>query len=226
MLVSIMIGVILITFFVADIQRKSQVEQLENTINLKEGQIVEIEGRSINFTNSFLKSSVLLDQAREDRAAGSLPFDLAMIDYNTALTLTNITKLEQYKIDILNNCNDANYNYTNSHMNFLTAKTKFNETKELTSYQNYLTLLDSYMKLCDSGTRLTLLRQNASTYLQYLTENMTIVNNTIAYNENVSDLIEILNTTMIMYEQEAANYNEIFEEEIAEYDIPGFDPNR
>ena len=58
MFLSIMIGIIIITFFIADIKARSEEEE-KYTI-----QIGNIEQKNLNFTNFFMKSSVLLDQAR------------------------------------------------------------------------------------------------------------------------------------------------------------------
>jgi len=224
MLISIMIGVIIITYFVADIQRRAQVESLESEKQVLRSEKLQIEEMSVNFTNSFLKSSVLLDLAREDRAAGNLPFDLASLKYSTALSILNETSLETYKEEIYIDCDDAINNYSISRLNFIASKAKFEETKGFTTYENYHTLLDSYIKLCESGSKLTFLRQNASTFLKYLAENLTIVDNNVTYETNVSFLLENYSITLGLYAEEAANYEEIYEKEIAEYDIIGFDP--
>ena len=86
-------------------------------------------------------------------------------------------------------------------------------------YYNYLKLLDLYVNLTKSGSRLTLLRYNASKYLKYLAENVT--NDEI----NLSALMDLFNESMMIYDEELGIYNQ-YEEEIDEYDIVGFDPNR
>ncbi|MCK5030429.1 MAG: hypothetical protein KAR64_03085, partial [Thermoplasmatales archaeon] len=70
----------------------------------------------------------------------------------------------------------------------------------------------------------TMLRYNASKYLKHLTENITVINGSAAL-DNVSDLMDLFNGTMGMYGSELDIY-EGYEEEIDEYDIEGFDPNR
>ena len=60
MLLSIMIAAIIITYFAADIVRRSEIEKLTTEIET-------IEERNINFTDRFLKSSVLLVQTEQGK---------------------------------------------------------------------------------------------------------------------------------------------------------------
>ena len=165
MLLSIMVGAVIITYFAADIVNRSTIENLtiEHT-----AEIETITGKNINFTNNFLKSSVLLDLAREYRAFGNYNFDLAFLWYSSALAERNISTIELYKQRTIDNCTEAMPNYLNSHGNFLESKVSFENTKNYTSYDKYLEILDIYIGLTGSGARLTMLRYNASQYLLLL----------------------------------------------------------
>lgn len=222
MLVAIMVGVIIITYFAADIQKRAQIATLTSE-HISEISI--IEGKNINFTNNFLQSSVLLDSAREDRAYGNYHFDIALLFYNSALSEKNSSTFSLYTSRTIDNCTSAMENYLISHLNFLSAKSFFNGTKKYTNYEQYLELLDIYEGLTGSGARLTMLRYNASQYLKYLAENLTLVDGNVGFLTNVTDLMNLFNETMDLYEQESNVYND-YKKELSEYDIKGFDPIR
>ncbi|MBN2603524.1 MAG: hypothetical protein JXA91_05290 [Candidatus Thermoplasmatota archaeon] len=221
MLFSVMIGVVVITYFLADIVNQTKIDQLtaRHTVEIE-----NIEEMNINFTNNFLESSVLLDSAREFRAFGNYHFDLASLFYTSALSEKNISKIYDYKNRSIDNSSNAMPKYLNSYLNFKSASDFFNNTKKHTTYDNYLELLDLYVKLTNSGAILTMLRYNASMYLKYLAENITIQNGA-AFVTNETGLMDLLNMTLMMYGVEAGNYDDI-EQDIAEYDIKGFSPNR
>ena len=69
-----------------------------------------------------------------------------------------------------------------------------------------------------------MLRYNASKYLKYLAENITVINGIVAL-DNVSDLMDLFNETIEMYGGESDIYD-IIEEELDEYDLEGFNPKR
>ncbi|MEA3458936.1 MAG: hypothetical protein U9R21_09720 [Candidatus Thermoplasmatota archaeon] len=217
MLFAVMIGIVVITYFMADIMHQSTIESLTAE---HVSEIGTIEGKNINFTSNFLESSVLLDSAREDRAFGNYHFDLASLFYSSALSEKNISIMELHKNRTIDNCTKAMPMYFNSHLNFKSASNFFNNTKKYTKYDNYLELLDLYINLTESGAKLTMLRYNASKYLKYLTENITVINGSAALG-NVSDLMDLFNETMIMYSSELDTYDE-YEDDIDEYDIEGF----
>jgi hypothetical protein len=221
MLLAIMIGIITITYFIADIVNQSKIDNL-TTAHFNE--MESIEKMNINFTNNFLESSVLLDTAREYRAFGNYHFDLASLFFTSALSERNTSKMETYKNITIDNCTKAMPNYNLSYLNFKTASSFFDNTKKYTGYSGYLKLLDLYINLTESGARLTMLRYNASKYLKYLTENITLINGSAAL-DNVSGLMDLFNETMDTYGIESNIYEE-YKEEIDEYDIEGFDPNR
>ena len=220
-LMAIMIGFIIITYFVADIVNQSKIDTL--TI-AHVSEVEAIEEMNINFTNNFLESSVLLDSAREYRAFGNYHFELASIFFNSALSEKNISIMELYKNRTIDNCTEAMPKYNISNLNFKAASSFFDNTKKYTEYDGYLRLLDIYVNLTESGAKLTMLRYNASKYLKYLAENITVINGIVAL-DNVSDLMDLFNETIEMYGGESDIYD-IIEEELDEYDIEGFDPKR
>jgi hypothetical protein len=217
MLLSIMIGVIIITYFIGDIISRSKIDTL--TAEHKE-ELITIMGQSENFTSHFLKSSGVLDQAREDRAFGNYHFDLGLLWYQSALSQTNSTLMELYKARGIDNCTKALPNYLNSNLNFLDAKIYFNETKTFISYSKYLNLLDLYVNLTDAGSRLTMLRYDASQYLMYLTENLTYNSdsNNVTYLMNVTDLLMLFEGAMAAYGGVMEEFEEI-QEVIDEYEF-------
>jgi len=223
MLLSIMVGVVIITYFVADIQARTDVTETLTIEHVEE--IATITNNNENFTNNFMKSSVLLDSAREDRAAGNYNFDLAFLWYKSALAEKNETNMDLYKSRTLTNCDNAMYNYSISSKNFEEASKNFNNTKTFVSYEKYEEILNIYVDLCESGIKLTLLRYNASQCLKELTEYiiMDTQNGTVVYSRNVTELLGLLEGTLEEYAEEL----EIFEElkkEIDEYEF--FDENR
>jgi len=217
MLLAVMIGFVTITYFMADIVHQSTIDSL-NAEHFTE--IETIEEKNINFTSNFLESSVLLDSAREDRAFGNYHFDLASLFYSSALSGKNISIMELHKNITIDNCTKAMPIYYNSHLNFKSSSNFFNNTKKYTDYSNYLELLDLYVNLTESGAKLTMLRYNASKYLKYLTENITVINGSAGI-ENISNLMDLFNETMIMYGN-ALDIYEGYENDIDEYDIEGF----
>jgi len=218
MAIAIMVGIVVITYFVADIVHRSQIQEL-NTEHTQ--QIANIEENNINFTSSFLESSVLLDSAREDRAFGNYHFDIGRLFYTSALSETNATVIMNYRNISIDNCSLAMPKYLTSHQNFNKASVFFNTSKQFTVYDNYIKLLNLYVNLTQSGEKLTMLRYNASHYLMMLAENITISNNGSVVLENVSELENLFNETMAMYGMELENYEEV-QDEIDEYDIKGF----
>lgn len=216
MLLAIMIGAVIITYFIADVQSRSTIETL--TMHHSE-EIEGIEGKNINFTNRFIKSSVLLDIAREDRAFGDYHFDLAFLWFNSALSERIRLTMELYKTRCIENCTYAMPNYLNSHDNFIESKNSFFDTKQFTTYGQYQEVLNLYVNLTSSGQRLTLLRYNASLYLMYLAENLTMAaDGTIRYLTNVSEIMRLFEENMSDYELELELFDEI-KDEIDEYEF-------
>ena len=200
MLVAIMIGIFVITYFVADIVNRSKIE----TLTTKQTEEIEtMEVRNINFTNHFLQSTILLDTAREDRSYGDYHFDLARVFYASGV----------YQ-KVIDNCTSAMENYLNSKDNFEISSGYFNDTKSYTSYDKYLGILDLYVGLTKSGAKLSMLRYNASNYLKYMAENLSAGVDPV----NISGLLELFNETMQQYAQELEVYNG-YKEAIDEYEF-------
>ena len=82
MLVSIMVGAVIITFFAADIVNRSQIDTLTT---LHTQQITNLNSRNENFTNYMLQGSIKMDAARETREVGNLNFDFALYWFDLAL---------------------------------------------------------------------------------------------------------------------------------------------
>jgi len=217
MLMAIMIGVVIITFFIADIVNRSKIDTLTAEHNVE---ITSIKGKSENFTSNFLKSSVILDQAREYRAFGNYHFDLGFLWFKSAISAKNKSNMELYKIRGIDNCTNAMPEYYYAYLNFGEARNYYNYTKLFTIYSKYLDILDIYVKLTTSGAKLTMLRYNASLYLKYLIENLTfdINNNNVTYFGNVTGLLFLFDETMGAYEEELGIYEEL-QEEIDEYEF-------
>jgi hypothetical protein len=211
-----MIGAIIITYFIADTQSRSTIESL--TTQYTED-LVTIEENNINFTNRFIKSSVILDTSREYRAFGDYHFDLAFLWYNTALLEDDNETMHIYKSRCIENCSYAMPNYKYSYDNFFEAKKSFFLTKTFTYHDKYQEILNLYVNLTDSGQRLTLLRYNASQYLMYLAENLTMSEDgTVTYLTNVSRFIGLFEETMMKYEEESEKFEEI-KDAIDEYEF-------
>ncbi len=224
MLLSIMIGVIIITFFIADIMRRSDIEELEKEHIME---IQNIEKKNLNFTSSFLSSMGDLDRARENRAEGNYYFELASIWYSSAWSEINESKMNTYKISSIDNCENALIYYKLSYNNFLIAKSHFEITKELVDYDyNFLNLLDLYMNLSGSAANLSNLRIQSSIYLEYLAENITMVEGRVEFLINMTDIQDLYNQSIESYNIEFMKYNEIDEEIEKEYDIFGFSEDR
>jgi len=222
MLLAIMVGTIIIIYFVGDIVYKSNIETLNEEHRVE---ITTLKGKNENFTSYFLKSSGVLDQAREDRAFGNYHFDLAFLWYQTALLERDGELMEIYKFRGIVNCSDAMPYYTYSYQNFLQAKDFFEETKSYTNYDKYISLLDLYVNLTNTGSKLTMLRYNASNYLMQLTENMTFNFDTgnVTFLENMSGLFMLFNETMFAYGGFLEEYDD-YQDIIDEYEF--FDEQR
>ncbi len=216
MLLAIMIGAIIVTYFAADLIGSGKISDLTSQY---EGEISSVKSESENFTSSFIKSTVILDQAREDRAFGNYHFDLGLIWYQSALAERNITYFKLYKVRGIDNCTNAMPKYYYSHLNFKDSKEYFNQTIAFAS-ENYLEVLNLYVKLTESGAKLTTLRYDASRYLLYLIENLTWdpINNNVTFLENVSEIMVLFAGVMADYQQELGNYEDT-QDEIDDYEF-------
>lgn len=217
MMLAIMVGAALVTFFVANIINDLEMTRVEEE---HVTEITTINSKNENFTSRFIDSTVLLDQAREDRAVGDYNFDLALLWYTSALSEKDNSTMELYKSRGIDNCTNAMPNYFNSYNNFIEANKYFDDTRSYTDYYKYLQIIDLYKDLTESGSKLTLLRCDACNYLKQLTENLTfnIASGNVTYLENVTMLLDMFEETLDSYGQELGNFEEI-NEEIDEYEM-------
>lgn len=187
MLVAIMIGVFIITYFVADIINRSKIEtiQTENTVKIE-----DINSRNENFTNHFLQGSITMVSAREIREVGNYHFDFALFWYNTALV--NTTK--NFILHCTENCTDAMMSYLASYQKFGESRPYFVEAKNYTNKDKYKDALNQYINFTRAGQTITLLRYNASKFLRQAVENLSIGNM-----KNVTMLMENFNLTETNY---------------------------
>jgi hypothetical protein len=192
MFIAIMMGVVIITFFVADINRKTQIETLtfEHTT-----EISDITSRHQNFTDNFLQGSLIMDRAREQREISNYYFDFALFWYNTGLQQQNNTNL----LYCAENCTIAMEKYLISHDSFDESKPHFQTALSFTDDSRYIEILGFYQQFADSGMTITLLRYNASKYLKSMAENITLGN-------NVTELFELFNETMEFYDIALGGY--------------------
>ena len=204
MLVAIMIGVFIITYFVADIINRSKIE----TLNIEHDvEIQDLNSRNENFTNYFLQGSISMDSAREVREVGNYHFDFALFWYNTAL-INISTSLLQRCID---NCTSAmgDYmdDYISSYGKFGESKPYFEKALGYTNNTKYREALGYYINFSIAGQKITLLRYNASDYLRRAAENLSLGD--IGNMKNFTLLMENFTLTGDLYMQGLQWYNDL-----------------
>jgi len=209
MLLSIMIGAIIITYFVADIVKRSQIEEIEEEHTQ---QIIDIEKKNVNFTGRFLDSLVSLNLAKDFRMDGEINYNIGYSFYKTILSETNEVRFNKYKNSTLENFTGAMSNFWYSYLNFNSSIGNFAESKEYTTYDVYLGLGDLYINLSKAGARLALLRYNASIYLKNLSDLLIFDNGTVGYKENISELMNNFNETLADYLTEEDTYSGLIDE--------------
>ena len=197
MLLAIMVGVFIITYFVADIINRSKIEII-TTEHITE--IRDINSVNENFTDNFLQGSVKMDSAREVREIGNYHFGFALFWYSTALKNTTNSSIQS----CIGNCTSAMIRYLASHQSFGESKPYFEEAKTYTEKDKYIEVLGYYIRFAQSGQNITLLRYNASNYLRQAAENLSLGNM-----ENVTMLMELFNETEELYEEGLGEYEEI-----------------
>jgi len=204
MLVSIMGGVIIITFFVGDIMNRSKIDTLTEQHIIE---ISDINSRNENFTNYYLQGAVKMDSAREVREVANYYFDFALFWFNNALAnqSKNLTK------QCIDNCTNAMQKYLGSHENFGKSKPYFINARNYTNNSRYLEVLGYYIGFAGAGQNITMLRYNASDYLRRAAENLSFGNR-----ENVSILREMFNLTEQAYQGAQQEYQEF------RYQIDGY----
>lgn len=190
MLLAIMIGAVIITYFVADLQNKTRIETLEIEHAIE---IEDIYSKTENFTDNFLQGSIMMGSAREVREVANYYFDLAAkIWYPQG----------QYE-KVIDNCTAAMDRYLTSYQKFGESKPYFIAAKTYTDNPSYIGVLGYYVDFAGSGENITLLRYNACKYLMYAAENLS--------------LGQIENATFLM--ENFSMLEELYEEELLEYDM-------
>jgi len=204
MLVSVMVGVIIITFFVGDIINQSRID----TMTLQHvTEISDINSRNENFTNYYLQGAVKLDSAREVREVANYYFDFALFWFNSALAnqSKNLTEL------CIDNCTNAMEKYISAHENFGKSEPYFIKARNYTNNSRYLEVLGYYIGFAGAGQNITMLRYNASYYLRCAAENLSLGNM-----ELVDMLIENFTLVEQAYQEAVQKYQEF------RYQIDGY----
>ena len=196
MLVSIMIGVVIVTYFTGDIINRSKIETItEQHVT----EITDINSRNENFTNYYLQGAVKMDSAREVREIANYYFDFALFWFNNALAnqSSNLT------IPCIENCTNAMEKYLDSSENFEKSKPYFINARAYTNNSRYLEILGYYIGFASAGQNITILRYNASDYLRRAAENLSFGNMTV-----VAFLIENFTFTEQAYQEAVQKYQE------------------
>ena len=207
MLLAIMIGAIIITYFIADIQYSSDLQ----TISMQHTtQIQDINSNNENFTDNFLQGSVTIDSAREIREIANYHFDFALFWFNNALNDANVWFSKQWINDTQNlislcisNCTVAMSTYLNSYEKFGLSQPYFTLAKTYTNITKYVEVLGYYNSFADAGQNITLLRYNASKYLRQAAENLSLGNL-----DNFSMNYGLFNDTIVAYGGASGGYEE------------------
>ena len=93
--------------------------------------------------------------------------------------------------------------YLSSHESFNESKPLFAKAATFTNESKYIEILGFYQLFADSGKNITILRYQASQYLQHAVENLSAGDL-----ENYSELIELFNETILLYDEAVGGYNE------------------
>jgi hypothetical protein len=197
MLLAIMVGVIIITFFIADISRQTQITELKVE---HEVEIQTITNINENFTDNFLQGSITMDSAREIREEGNYHFDFALFWYNTAIRNTTNSTINR----CIGNCTLAMGKYILSYERFNESSPYFENAMTFTDKEKYLEVLGYYVRFAFQGKNITLLRYNASDYLRRAAENLSIGDL-----ENMSLMMEMFNLTEALYEEALEDFEDI-----------------
>ena len=204
MLVSIMVGVVIVTYFIADIINRSTIETMTIQHNVE---IVDINSRNENFTNYCLQGSIKMDSAREVREIANYYFDFALYWFNNALATSN----KNLTIQSIDNCTKAMGQYLTAYESFGKSRPYFETAKNYTNKSRYLEVIGYYIEFSQAGQNITMLRYNASDYLRRAAENLSF-----GHMENVTLLMANFNMTEQMVQGATQIYNEF------RYQIDGY----
>ena len=215
MLAAIMVGAIIITYFVADIVNKSKIDTLTTE------HIVEIQGvhsKSENFTDNFLQGSITMDSAREIREVANLNFDFALFWFNNALVKASVwfndkwVNVTESQIErSIENCTNAMIKYLTSNDKFAESKPYFINAKNFTDNERYIEVLGYYVSFSQIGQDITLLRYNSSKFIKQAAENLSL-----GETENVTLLMENFSMMEELYQIALGGY-ETLKDQIDEY---------
>jgi hypothetical protein len=215
MLVAIMVGAIVITYFVADVMNKSKIETL--TIE-HDFEIQDVHSKSENFTDNFLQGSIIMDSAREIREVANLNFDFALFWFNDALAGANvwfnnkwINSTDNLTSRCIKNCTFAMIKYMASYNKFGESAPHFANAKNFTDRDRYIEVLGYYVAFSQAGQKITLLRYNASKFLKLAAENLSL-----GETENVTYLMQNYTIMEELYLIGLGEYEEL-KEQIDEY---------
>ena len=215
MLAAIMVGVIIITFFVADIINKSTIETLTIEHDVA---IQDVHSKNENFTDNFLQGSIIMDSAREIREVANLNFDFALFWFNDALAGANvwfnnkwINSTENLTSRCIKNCTDAMIKYMASYNKFGESGPHFSNAKNFTDRDRYIEVLGYYIAFSQAGKKITLLRYNASKFLKLAAENLSL-----GETELVIYLMQNYSIMEELYAYSLSEYEEL-KEQIDEY---------
>jgi hypothetical protein len=207
MLLAIMIGAILITYFVADIINRSRIETIttEHVVEIE-----DINSRNENFTDRFLQGSIKMDSARESREVANLYFDFAFFWYTNAVVDADVwfknkwvNTTEELLVHCINNCTQAMDKYLLSYKEFGESKPYFEEAKAYTERARYIEVLGYYIGFAKCGQNITLLRYNATKYLKEAAENLSMGNE-----KNATLLFNLFNDAEQEYTNEVKDYED------------------
>jgi len=191
-----MIGVGIITYFVADIMNRTKIETL-TTQHVVE--IEDINSRNENFTNYYLQGSITMDSAREIREIGNYYFDFGLFWFNNALRILTNSSINQ----CIENCTLAMASYLQSNEKFGDSRPFFEQARTFTNNSRYLEVLGYYVGFSQAGKNITQLRYTASKYLKEAAENLSAGDM-----GNFSMLLENFNLTEDMYGEQVGGYND------------------
>ena len=151
-----------------------------------------------------------MDSAREVREVGNYYFDFALFWFNNGLNNANVwfngnwingtSTLIQLCIK---NCTNAMDTYLLSYERFGFTTPYFSQAMLYTNISKYLEVLGYYISFAQAGQNITLLRYNASKYLQQAAENFSLGNT-----ENFSMLYDLFNITDTAYGGAVEQYDE------------------
>jgi len=227
-MIAIMMGVIVVTFFIADIVNQSKIDIINEEHIIEIG---DINSKNEEFTKNFLQGSVILNDARENREEGNIYYFDAHFWYTNALVKASVyfvnnwvnATTEQLEKCILN-CEESMALYTESNLKFSESRPYFEKANTIELPKNYSTALGYYVNFSFTGERISLLRYNASYNLKKAAETLYVGDFTNAslfygnyslFDDLYNDLIELyneqkeqINTFLFFSEDREAEYPE------------------